>query len=81
VLQAAGDTAMVLALAGLLGVTGTIQSSTTFLKPVTTFDLLVEARVVKASKSTVYGTVDFRRADKPDDLCAQTTTLFGRKVE
>ena len=79
-MQAAADTAFVLAVARIEGISGTLQSNMTFLKPVTDFDLNMEVRLVKVSKSQVYGTVDFVNARKDGDIVAQYTTVFGRKV-
>mmetsp|Transcript_149684 Transcript_149684/g.264232 ORF Transcript_149684/g.264232 Transcript_149684/m.264232 type:complete len:158 (-) Transcript_149684:107-580(-) len=81
-MMAAADTATVIthALANLNDLNGTIQFNMVFLKPVAKFDLLVESRIVKASKTQVYSIVDFIRADKPGDIVAQATTIFARKA-
>jgi acyl-coenzyme A thioesterase PaaI-like protein len=41
----------------------TVQMSTSFLKPLSGQDALVQARVVRAGKSLAFGEIDIRGAD------------------
>ncbi len=64
-MMAAADTAMVLALIhhfdGFRPCT-TVQMNTSFLKPLSGQDALVEARVLRAGKSLAFGEIDIRGA-------------------
>jgi uncharacterized protein (TIGR00369 family) len=65
-MMAAADTAMVLALINQFGEfrpCTTVQMNTSFLKPLSNQDALVQARVVRAGKSLAFGEIDIRGAD------------------
>ena len=65
-MMAAADSAMVLALISRFGEfrpCTTVQMSTTFLKPLSGQDALVQAQVVRAGKSLAFGEIDIRGAD------------------
>ena len=76
-MMAAADTAMVLALinhfAGFKPCT-TVQMNTSFLKPLSGQDALVQARVVRAGKSLAFGEIDIRGAEDGKSACRATTT-------
>jgi uncharacterized protein (TIGR00369 family) len=64
-MMAAADTAMVLALINHFGEfkpCTTVQMNSSFLKPLSMQDALVEARVVRAGKSVAFGEIDIRGA-------------------
>jgi uncharacterized protein (TIGR00369 family) len=64
-MMAAADTAMVLALINQFGEfrpCTTVQMNTSFLKPLSNQDALVQARVVRAGKSLAFGEIDIRGA-------------------
>jgi uncharacterized protein (TIGR00369 family) len=64
-MMAAADTAMVLALINQFGEfrpCTTVQMNSSFLKPLSTQDALVQARVVRAGKSLAFGEIDIRGA-------------------
>ena len=65
-MMAAADTAMVMALMnhfdGFKPCT-TVQMSTSFLKPLSNQDALVEARIVRAGKTMAFGEIDIRGAN------------------
>jgi uncharacterized protein (TIGR00369 family) len=64
-MMAAADTAMVLALVNHFGEfrpCTTVQMNSSFLKPLSNQDALVEARVVRAGKSLAFGEIDIRGA-------------------
>ena len=76
-LMAAADTAMVLALISHFGgfrPCTTVQMATSFLKPLSNQDALVEARVIRAGKSLAFGEIDIRGADDGKSVCRATTT-------
>src|SRR3954454_8523621 len=65
-MMAAADTAMVLALINHFGEfrpCTTVQMNSSFLKPLSNQDALVEARVIRAGKSLAFGEVDIRGAE------------------
>ena len=65
-MMAAADTAFVMALIQHFGVfkpCTTVQMSSSFLKPVSNSDVLVEARVVRAGKTMVFGEIEIRAAN------------------
>jgi uncharacterized protein (TIGR00369 family) len=65
-MMAAADTAMVLALINQFGQfrpCTTVQMNTSFLKPLSNQDALVQARVLRAGKSLAFGEIDVRGAD------------------
>ena len=74
----AADTLMVAALADVEGITGTLQSNITFLKPVKPGDnLQLHAKILHIGSKTCYGVVDFR---VDDILVVQSTTSFARNI-
>lgn len=76
-MMAAADTAMVLALinqAGAFRPCTTVQMNTSFLKPLSNQDALVQARVLRAGKSLAFGEIDIRGADDGKSVCRATTT-------
>jgi uncharacterized protein (TIGR00369 family) len=76
-MMAAADTAMVLALIRHFGAfrpCTTVQMNTSFLKPLSGQDALVQARVVRAGKSLAFGEIDIRGADDGKSACRCTTT-------
>jgi len=65
-MMAAADTAMVLALINQFGEfrpCTTVQMNSSFLKPLSNQDALVQARVVRAGKSLAFGEIDIRGAN------------------
>jgi uncharacterized protein (TIGR00369 family) len=76
-MMAAADTAMVLALichfAEFRPCT-TVQMNTSFLKPLSNQDALVEAHVIRAGKSLAFGEIDIRGANDGKSVCRATTT-------
>lgn len=76
-LMAAADTAMVLAIVARLGVARpmtTVQLNTSFLKPLSSQDALVTARVIRAGKSLVFGEIDICGARDGQSVCRASTT-------
>jgi uncharacterized protein (TIGR00369 family) len=76
-MMAAADTAMVLALIRHFGEflpCTTVQMNTSFLKPLSQQDALVEARVLRAGKSLAFGEIDIRGAVDGKSVCRSTTT-------
>ena len=76
-MMAAADTAMVLALinhAGAFRSCTTVQMNSSFLKPLSNQDALVQARVLRAGKSLAFGEIDIRGADDGKSVCRATTT-------
>lgn len=76
-MMAAADTAMVLALINRFGEfrpCTTVQLNTSFLKPLSKQDALVQARVLRAGKSLAFGEIDIRGADDSKSVCRATTT-------
>ena len=64
-MMAAADTAMVLALINQFGEfkpCTTVQMNTSFLKPLSGQDALVQARVLRAGKALAFGEIDIRGA-------------------
>ena len=71
-MMAAADTAMVMALINHFGTfkpCTTVQMSSSFLKPLSNQDALVEARIVRAGKSMAFGEIDIRGADDGKSVC------------
>jgi uncharacterized protein (TIGR00369 family) len=65
-MMAAADTAMVLALINQFGQfrpCTTVQMNTSFLRPLSNQDALVQATVLRAGKSLAFGEIDIRGAD------------------
>ena len=76
-MMAAADTSMVLALivqTGSFRPCTTVQMNTSFLKPLSKQDALVEARVIRAGKSLAFGEIDIRGADDGKSVCRASTT-------
>jgi uncharacterized protein (TIGR00369 family) len=71
-MMAAADTAMVMALISHLGAfrpCTTVQMSSSFLKPLSNQDALVEARIVRAGKTMAFGEIDIRGATDGKSVC------------
>jgi uncharacterized protein (TIGR00369 family) len=76
-MMAAADTAMVLALIhhqGAFRPCTTVQLATSFLKPLSGQDALVEARVLRAGKALAFGEIDLRGAIDGKTVCRVSTT-------
>jgi uncharacterized protein (TIGR00369 family) len=76
-MMAAADTAMVLALINQFGAfrpCTTVQMNTSFLKPLSGQDALVQARIVRAGRSLAFGEIDIRGADDGKSACRASTT-------
>jgi uncharacterized protein (TIGR00369 family) len=76
-MMAAADTAVALALIrhfGQFRPCTTVQMNTSFLKPLSGQDALVEARVLRAGKSLAFGEVDIRGASDGKSACRASTT-------
>jgi len=76
-MMAAADTAMVLALIQHFGgfrPCTTVQLSSSFLKPLSQQDALIEARVLRAGKSLAFGEIDLRGAEDGKTASRFTTT-------
>ncbi len=76
-MMAAADTAMVLALINHFGEfrpCTTVQMNSSFLKPLSRQDALIEARVLRAGKSLAFGEIDIRGADDGKSVSRATTT-------
>jgi uncharacterized protein (TIGR00369 family) len=71
-MMAAADSAMVMALIKHFGAfrpCTTVQMSSSFLKPLSNQDALVEARIVRAGKTMAFGEIDIRGADDGKSVC------------
>jgi uncharacterized protein (TIGR00369 family) len=76
-MMAAADTAMVLALINHFGEfrpCTTVQMNSSFLKPLSNQDALVQARVLRAGKSLAFGEIDIRGADDGKSVCRASVT-------
>ena len=76
-MMAAADTAMVLALVNQFGAfrpCTTVQMNTSFLKPLSGQDALVQARIVRAGKTLAFGEIDIRGAEDGKSACRASTT-------
>ena len=76
-MMAASDTAMVLALITQFGEfrpCTTVQLSSSFLKPLSGQDALVQARVLRAGKALAFGEIDIRGADDGKSVSRASTT-------
>ncbi|MET4578220.1 PaaI family thioesterase [Ottowia thiooxydans] len=76
-MMAAADTAMVLALIQHFGEfrpCTTVQLSTSFLRPLSNQDALVEARVLRAGKALAFGEIELRGADDGKSVSRASTT-------
>ena len=76
-MMAAADTAMVLALMNQSGgfrPCTTVQMNSSFLKPLSGQDALVQARVIRAGKALAFGEIDIRGAQDGKSVCRASTT-------
>jgi acyl-coenzyme A thioesterase PaaI-like protein len=76
-MMAAADTAMVLALIHHFGEfrpCTTVQMNSSFLRPLSNQDALIEARVIRAGKSLAFGEIDIRGADDGKSVSRASTT-------
>jgi len=76
-MMGAADTAMVLALINQFGEfrpCTTVQMNTSFLKPLSNQDALVQARVIRAGKSLAFGEIDIRGAADGKSVCRASVT-------
>jgi uncharacterized protein (TIGR00369 family) len=76
-MMAAADTAMVLALINQFGEfrpCTTVQMNTSFLRPLSKQDALVQARVMRAGKTLAFGEIDLRGADDGKSVCRASVT-------
>lgn len=76
-MMAAADTAMVLALINQFGSfrpCTTVQMNTSFLKPLSNQDALVQARVLRAGKTLAFGEIDLRGAEDGKSVCRASVT-------
>jgi uncharacterized protein (TIGR00369 family) len=76
-MMAAADTAMVLALINQFGAfrpCTTVQMNTSFLKPLSGQDALVQAQVIRSGKALAFGEIDIRGAEDGKSACRATTT-------
>ena len=76
-MMAAADTAMVLALINQFGEfrpCTTVQMNTSFLKPLSGQDAVVQARVLRAGKSLAFGEIDIRGASDGKSVCRASVT-------
>ena len=76
-MMAAADTAMVLALINHFGEfrpCPTVQLNSSFLKPLSGQDALVQARVVRAGKALAFGEIDLRGASDGKSVSRASTT-------
>ncbi|HWP13311.1 MAG TPA: PaaI family thioesterase [Ramlibacter sp.] len=76
-MMAAADTAMVLALINQFGEfkpCTTVQMNTTFLKPLSGQDALVQARIVRVGKSLAFGEIDIRGANDGKSVSRASVT-------
>ena len=76
-MMAAADSAMVLALINHFGEfkpCTTVQMNTSFLKPLSGQDALVQARVLRAGKSLAFGEIDIRGANDGKSVCRASVT-------
>ncbi len=76
-MMAAADTAMVLALIHHFGgfrPCTTVQMNTSFLKPLSGQDALVQATIVRAGKTLAFGEIDIRGAQDGKSACRCSTT-------
>src|SRR6476469_4265268 len=76
-MMAAADTAMVLALVNHFGAfrpCTTVQMNSSFLRPLSGQDALVQARVLRAGKALAFGEIDIRGASDGKSVSRATTT-------
>lgn len=78
VLMAAADSAMVVAFSAALGgfrPMTTVNLNTTFLRPISSGDMRIRARVVRTGKTLLYGDVDIVGSD--GRVAAHATTTYA----
>ena len=76
-MMAAADTAMVLALINQFGEfrpCTTVQMNSSFLKPLSKQDALVQAKVVRAGRTLAFGEIDVRGADDGKSVSRSSVT-------
>lgn len=76
-MMAAADTAMVLALinqSGAFRPCTTVQMNTSFLKPLSGQDALLQAKVIRSGRTLAFGEIDIRGAQDGKSVCRATTT-------
>jgi uncharacterized protein (TIGR00369 family) len=76
-MMAAADTAMVLALINHFGAfrpCTTVQMNSSFLKPLSGQDTLVQARVLRVGKTMAFGEIDLRGASDGKSVCRASAT-------
>ncbi len=76
-MMAAADTAVALALFHHFGEfrpCTTVQMNSSFLKPLSNQDALVEARLVRVGKSLAFGEIDIRGGADGNSVCRATAT-------
>ena len=76
-MMAAADTAMVLALINQFGSfrpCTTVQMNTSFLRPLSGQDALVQALVLRTGKALAFGEIDIRGAEDGKSACRASTT-------
>jgi len=76
-MMAAADTCMLLALMqhwGEFRPCTTVQMNTSFLKPLSGQDGLIQARVIRAGKTLAFGEIDIRGANDDRSVCRASTT-------
>lgn len=76
-MMAAADTAMALALVNHFGAfrpCTTVQMATSFLKPLSNQDALVQARLLRAGKALAFGEIDIRGAVDGKTVSRSSTT-------
>lgn len=52
----------------------TVQMNTSFLRPLSDQDAIVQARIVRAGKTLAFGEIDIRGAEDGKSACRATTT-------
>lgn len=76
-MMAAADTAMALALVNHFGAfrpCTTVQMATSFLKPLSNQDALMQARLLRVGKALAFGEIDVRGADDGKSVSRASTT-------
>ena len=76
-MMAAADTAMALALVNHFGAfrpCTTVQMASSFLKPLSNQDALVQARLLRAGKALAFGEIDIRGAEDGKSVSRSSTT-------
>ncbi|MFE9368218.1 PaaI family thioesterase [Streptomyces sp. NPDC006711] len=78
-LMAAADTATVIAVASARGAYGpmtTVQQSTSFMRPVTGADVLIDARVTKLGRRMAFAEIAMT-AENTEEPAARATTVYA----